>query len=484
MNTKQFRFSQPLSQPQAAPRSSFGALRKRAAQPGSSVPPQRIPSEYPAPALSLVPLSPAPLALAPLKLTVDVRRSIFAFGIDEWDRLVPRDEPQLRFEFLKAVESSRMGQNPTYIAVRQDEQIIGIAVAYETDIDLLTLASPGLNHFAEAIRRGPLKRFLIARAMSCGPVITNCRPNLFLAPTLSPSLAQEVAELLVQGLDEVQGGDLRVLFEYSTTAAQAFGTALERAGYAQGASLPGTQLEIVWPNFEAYTGAMRKFYRRAVKDDMIAGAELEIRIESDFSALAEEAHALYENVLAKASNVLERLTPEFFAALGHFEQARLVTAREKSSGRLVGIELLLVGDTIVQDLYTGVDYTLNDKHNIYFNLVYPGIALACREGFKTVSTGQTSYAFKSRLGVKPYGLSIFVKHRNPLVNALIRRFKNVLCPVVEAPTHRVFHDKTAADAPQSTRKNKRKVQNAPSMPHNATTQTAVDPVAVSHSFGA
>ena len=427
-----------------------------------AVPERVMPSHHAAPPLA----SPPSVSPEPAALDVDVRRSIFDFDAARWDSLVPRDEPQLRFEFLKAVEISRMGQNPTYIAVRQNERIIGIAVAYETDIDLLTLASPSLNRFAESIRRGPLKRFLIARAMSCGPVITNCRPNLLLSPELSPALAGEVADLLVGGLDEVQGGDLRVLFEYSSAAAHSFEPALERAGYVRGASLPGTQLEVEWPSFEAYVGAMRKFYRRAVKDDMAAGAELEIKIESDFSALAVEAHALYENVLAKASNVLERLTPEFFAAIGHFEQARLVTAREKSSGRLVGIELLLVGDTQVQDLYTGVDYALNDKHNIYFNLVYPGIEMACREGFKTLSTGQTSYAFKSRLGVKPYDLSIFVKHRKPLVHALIQRFQNVLCPVVEAPTHRVFHDKKEETAmpkaaPKAARVTKQQVRIAP-----------------------
>ncbi len=476
MSFKPFRFSTSSSAPRSSPPLAFGALRKPEAQPDFNGMPERV-----APPLSLVPLTPLSVAAPPLPeapLEVEMRRSIFDFEAAAWDALVPRDEPQLRFEFLKAVETSRMGQNPSYFAVRQNARIVAVAVAYETDIDLLTLASPKLNRFATAIRRGPLKRFLIARAMSCGPVITNCRPNLLLCPTLSPAAKQEAAQLLVRSLDKAQGGDLRVLFEYSNHAAHDFEAALEQAGYARGASLPGTHLEIVWPDFESYMNAMRKFYRRSIKDDMAAGVDLDIRIESDFSALAGEACALYENVLARASNVLERLTPEFFAALGSFEQARLVTAREKSSGRLVGIELLLVGDTTIQDLYTGVDYALNDQQSIYFNLIYPGIAMACREGFKTLSTGQTSYTFKSRLGVQPFGLSIFVKHRNPIINALIRRFKNVLCPVVETPTHRVFHDLPAANvldnALASTRKTKRPNRKTSLASHNATLKKAAD----------
>lgn len=394
---------------------------------------------------------PALAAAAPDALTetvrVEVQASILAFRAGEWDLLVPRDEPQLRHEFLAAVERSGMGQQPTYIAARWGNRIVGVAVAYESDIDLLTLASPKLTRFAHAIRKGCLKRLLIIKSLSCGPVITNCRPNLYVAEDLTPAAGQKVITQLVEHLDKIGGGQLKVLFEYKGAYAEVYAPALAAAGYIQAASLPGTQLDIKWASFDEYVGAMRKFYRRAVKHDLAASDGLEITVEQDFSALAAEACALYENTLARAQVVLERLTPAFFAALGQCEQARLVTARHKATGKLVGIELLLVGDTVLQDLYTGLDYSFNEAHNLYFNLVYPGIDLACRTGLKAVSTGQTSYKFKSRLGVQPYTLSIFVKHRNPIIQSLIGRFKGALCPTVEAPTHRVFRD----DAVETTR---------------------------------
>ncbi|MBV9467729.1 MAG: GNAT family N-acetyltransferase, partial [Abitibacteriaceae bacterium] len=360
-------------------------------------------------------------------IDVEVRQSIQSFRAGEWDALVPRDEPQLRHEFLTAVERSGMGRQPTYITVRWRQRIVGVAVAYESDIDLLTLASPKLTRLANVIRKGFLKRLLILKSLSCGPVITNCRPNLYVAQDLTRETTQQVVTQLVQQLDQIAGGSLKVLFEYKGASAEVYAPALEAAGYIQAASLPGTQLDIGWASFDEYVGAMRKFYRRAVKHDLAAGEGLEITIERDFSALAAEACALYENTLARAQVVLERLTPAFFAALGQCEQARLVTARHKVTGKLVGIELLLVGDTVLQDLYTGLDYSFNEAHNLYFNLVYPGIDLACRTGLKSVSTGQTSYTFKSRLGVQPYGLSIFIKHRNPVVQALISRCKSALC---------------------------------------------------------
>lgn len=188
---------------------------------------------------------------------------------------------------------------------------------------------------------------------------------------------------------------------------------------------------------------MRKVFRRAVRKDLDIGRELDIRVECDFAHLAEAACALYTNVIERAEVVDVRLTPAFFAELGRLEQSRLVTVRERSTQRLVGIELLLLGDGVLQDVYTGFDYTLNAEHRIYFNLVYPGIRLACEHGCRSMTLGQTSYVFKSRLGVQPYPLAIFVKHRNTAVQAVLRRIRRWLFPQVTVETHHVFREDDA-----------------------------------------
>src|SRR5262249_2146293 len=155
---------------------------------------------------------------------------------------------------------------------------------------------------------------------------------------------------------------------------------------------------------------------------------LDFSIVDDFSELAEEAWQLYANVLLHADHVFERLTPEFFRELARCEQSRLLTARERSTGRLVGVELLLCRHTVLQDLYTGFDYDCNPAYRVYFNLLYPVIEHAIDRGFATVSLGQTSYCFKARLGVTPYPLSIFIKHRHPVIHRLIVALRNVLFP--------------------------------------------------------
>lgn len=380
-------------------------------------------------------------------LATEVHPSITAFEPGEWNALVPRDEPQLRHDVLRAAEESGLVVKPRYIAVRRAGRLAGIGVANQSEIDLLLLAAPSLKRAAARLRRGPFKRLGVLRALSCGPVITNCRPNLYLDAALPEAERADVARDLVRRIDALPGGALRVAFELAQADAQTFGPALEACGYIQAASLPGTRLKIdaQWNDFEAYVAAMRKFYRRAIRHDQELGRGLDIRIEANFGHLADEAYALYAQVLERAETVLERLTPAYFKALSTCEDARLVTARERSTGKLIGIELLLLGENVVQDLYTGVDYALNARYNTYFNLIYPGIALACSQGVPIVSTGQTSYEFKSRLGVEAFPLYVFIKHRNRLVNALLHRFHRVICPDTPTFSHQVFR---APEAPR------------------------------------
>ena len=169
-----------------------------------------------------------------------------------------------------------------------------------------------------------------------------------------------------------------------------------------------------------------------MRHDQAAAADLEFAIERDFGHLAPEVHRLYLNVLRKAATGFEELSEEFFRAMGACEDARLVTARIKATGELIGIELLLLGENRrAKTFYTGINYDYNEKYHLYFNLIYPGIALACEGGYQRLSTGQTSYKFKSRLGVEAFQLYVFLKHRNSIINAVLHRFHPIFCPPTE-----------------------------------------------------
>ena len=389
-------------------------------------------------AISLYP--PAiPQAAAP-RLTVTCAKTIEEVDRRTWDALVPRDAPHLRYGFLRAVERSAFGRNPHYLGVHRGRRLLGVAVAYVMPVDLLTLAPPKYARRMNALRNAVAPRLLFLQTLSCGPMITNCNHGFCLADSLTEGEQQEVISELLQAMEATGIGSVLCGFEFTEEEAARFGPQMEACGWLQAPSLPGTRMAVTWRSLDEYVANMRKAFRRAVRKDLRAAESLQFDVIDDFSSIADEAWQLYNNVLAKADHVFEKLTPEFLRELGKFDQARLMTARERSTGRLVGIELLLQGDTVLQDLYTGVDYSLNGEKHLYFNLLYPVIAYAAEQRMRTLSLGQTSYTFKARLGARPYKLFLFIKHRNRLIHRLLVACKSVLFPETATTTYRVFRE--------------------------------------------
>jgi hypothetical protein len=126
--------------------------------------------------------------------------------------------------------------------------------------------------------------------------------------------------------------------------------------------------------------------------------------------------------------------------MSDFEQAKLLVARAKGSPEVLGINLLLFGDTVMHNLFIGIDYEANCHHAVYFNLVERSLRIAMERGLKVCYLGQDSYEFKSRLGAKPVEMIGFMKHRFWPLHWLLRSMKHTMFPREEVPVHTVFKD--------------------------------------------
>src|SRR5262249_45764729 len=195
-----------------------------------------------------------------------------------------------------------------------------------------------------------------------------------------------------------------------------------------------------WKSFDQYLAAMNKKARKRINDHLKEGAGLEFELRDSFRDLADTAHRLYENVFAQPGHVGERATPAFFAGLSDFDQAKLLVARKKGSPEVLGVNLLLFGDTIMQNLFIGFDYEENCHHAIYFNLVERSLRIAMERGVRVCFLGQDSYDFKARLGARPVPLVGYMKHRLWPMHWLLRCLKAEMFPKEAPPVHSVFKD--------------------------------------------
>jgi hypothetical protein len=373
-------------------------------------------------------------------------RSIDRLASD-WDAVVPPDCHHLRAGFLRAAERGRVVRSPLYLLLEQGGQPVAVALLYDIDLDLTGAMPVEWRRYVRPVTAiAPAALTVPLRV--CGSPVSSGGSGVWMAPSLSPSQRSEIIERVAQEMADSARWNQILLFKDVEEELTASMGSLEARGYLAAAMLPNMVMDVRWPDAAGYLASLRAHYRRWLRQDLRAGDELHWETLDDFADLASTATALYHNVLQRAEFKLETLTPGFFAALSAWEGARLLVARERPGGPVVGVNLLLFGQTTTVGAFVGLDYRLNERYRLYFNLMQRGLLLALDRGCRRYWLGQASYDFKSRLGASPVPLRNYVRHPLRPVQRLLRASRDYWAFNEEVPSHRhVFRDEHAEGAP-------------------------------------
>jgi hypothetical protein len=224
--------------------------------------------------------------------------------------------------------------------------------------------------------------------------------------------------------------------------------ALRRFSYRPMKTEPNMVLAIdpAWRTYDDYLNALDSKYRRNARDKAKKLAEADCVVESlaDLTPHAHRLHELYLAVQKNASVRLVTLPPNFIPALAaelgdHF---RCTVIRR--GGQIQGfVTTLRDGDTAIA-YYIGFDRAAAAEGlPIYLRLLHATIADAISWGCKSLSLGRTALEPKAALGAKPEPMSVWLRHRVPAMNWILR---GVLGAVThdEAPERNPF--KTVKEA--------------------------------------
>jgi hypothetical protein len=382
---------------------------------------------------------PSQAARAEMSLTCVGYRSIDSIAA-QWDRLVPRDLPHLRAGFLKACQESEMILDPVYLTVHRDGELVGTAVAYTLLVDAAQTMPPDRRRRVNRVRRW-FPRYKYSSLRICGSPVSNGESGVYLDPRLTPAERREVFHRIAREvLKSASLGQVIFFKEFTDKEVAGYASELEEnLGFFSGDPGPGTRLDLRWPSFEHYLAAMQKRYRARIRKDMrIAEEELEFVLLDSFAELAPTAARLYLNVVENAPFTLQVAGERFFKAVSDFEQAKLLVARHRATGEVLGLNLLLFGDTCMHNLYIGFDYARNERFHTYFSLVEHSLRVAFERKCRVCYLGQASYEFKARLGAVPYRLVSYLKHRIGPIHRKLRANRDNLYPRSEVAVHDVF----------------------------------------------
>jgi hypothetical protein len=325
-------------------------------------------------------------------------------------------------------------------------EAIGCAALALFPTELVEAPPPWLAGLRDRVRR-IWPGFLRLNVLFCGLPIPSGSTHLRFRA--GANIADVVAEVdrVMRGLARETGARLVVFKELEETSG-ALAESLEQAGYMHGGIPPMHLLNRSFKSFADYRGALRSRYRaqvqRSQKKLEAAGFEvLRGRGAAFFDAhWSEETHRLYVAVQQRAEQKLELLPSAFFREMAHALDDEVSLTLIRRDGRICAFTFAITRAGVHYNLYSGLDYALNNEGDLYFNLFYQDLDQAFRGGATSVHLGQTSDSFKSRLGATTQPLYFFVRARAAWLNAALRPLAPVVFPKAAQP---VAHDVFGAD---------------------------------------
>jgi predicted N-acyltransferase len=96
--------------------------------------------------------------------------------------------------------------------------------------------------------------------------------------------------------------------------------------------------------------------------------------------------------------------------------------------RLVAFNLILLDEHRLVDKFFGHDLEFSREYNLYFRSWLTNVDYCIEHRIPVYECGQAGYASKLRLGCEFEGNSLFFRHRNRLVNGLLKLVKLFIRP--------------------------------------------------------
>jgi predicted N-acyltransferase len=362
---------------------------------------------------------------------------------ERWDALTASSSMFLSRRYLRVLEESGPENlHQRYAMVfRGGEPVAAVAAQF------LNGALSRVSKSCKSKATAPLER-LEEQMLVCGNLLSWGQHGVAFAPGEdTAALWPAVAEALyrIRRADKLLGTASFVMIKDITDGYADGASTLSRFSYRPVETEPNMVLEILpkWKTYDDYMASLTSRYRKAAKQiekDFSAGG-LQLTHLNNADEVAKQAdtmHALYLQTHRNARVRLVTLRPSFIPTLAATFGSDLRCTIAERDGQVLGfVTTVRDGETAV-GYYVGFDREVNATAPIYFRLLQAVVDHAIQLGCRRLSLGRTALEPKARLGARPEPMRIWIRHRIPMLNVLVRGLLHTLSDHDEAPERNPF----------------------------------------------
>jgi uncharacterized protein len=193
-----------------------------------------------------------------------------------------------------------------------------------------------------------------------------------------------------------------------------------RRGYGRVPGLPVAWLNIDVDSVDSYLARLSPGTRRDMRRKLRAFASVRVELRSELGSELARAMALYQQTRNRAQMQFETLTPAYFTAVAARMGPRAFYVLYYREDELLAMNLLLQGSNTLLDKFFCMDAETGRSLNLYFLSWFTNLRLCMERGLKRYQSGQAGYGNKLRLGSKLTRTSMYFRHRNAIVNGVLR----------------------------------------------------------------
>jgi len=343
----------------------------------------------------------------------------------DWEEVFPRVLEN--YDFFRTLDGSDFPQFLFfYIMVYDRGRPVGATSCFLMDYPMDMAVIGVLKKIIDPIKKFA-PRFLSPRVVICGIPMGQGRIGI-------TGEAGPVMSSIVEGMEKIaceHKAGIIGFKDFNSTYNDNFGELL-KDGFFRVQSLPSTDMRLNFSDFQQYMDSLSNasksgLKRKFKKIDGKVQIDLEIADRLDNGALA-DIYKLYLETYERQDIGLEKLGPDFFKNVSGNMPTQTKFFLWRMDGAIVAFAFCLVSEDHFIDYYLGFDYSLAHEYSLYFIRFRDMMKWCIKNKIKVYEMGATSYEPKRRLGFDFIRLYIYAKHRNRLINPLLKLVGSIVKP--------------------------------------------------------